>query len=197
MRAPAGLDVAILREPPPDWDDLLARVMAAEFFHTNLWTATVCRHVPGCRPLWLSARRDGRLAGGLVAVQRQHRWGQRLHSHHEGTSGGPLVADELTSALQDEVFAALLARYAELVRPPVLAATCVLPASVAERFGPLVARTGWQTSPLRAAWLPLEGGLEHTERHVFKKNRRNERNRALKRGCQTGVTRDPEVLAAY
>jgi CelD/BcsL family acetyltransferase involved in cellulose biosynthesis len=197
MRAPAGLDIAILREPPPDWDDLLERIAAAEFFHTILWTQAVCRHVPGCRPLWLSARLDGRLVGGLAAVQRRHRWGQRLHSHHEGTSGGPLVADELPPAGQEEVFAALLARYAGLVRPPVLAATCVLPASAAERFGPLASGWGWRTTPLRAAWLPLEGGLEHTERYVFKKNRRNERNRALKRGCQAGVTRDPEILAAY
>jgi hypothetical protein len=66
-----------------------------------------------------------------------------------------------------------------------------------QRYGSVLQRTGWRRHEIQAAIMPLAEGLDHVEMHVLKKNRRNERNRSLKRGCRYGVTNDKDFLAEY
>jgi hypothetical protein len=47
------------------------------------------------------------------------------------------------------------------------------------------------------AVVDLAGGLAHVERYVLSNNRRNERNRGLKRGCTLHTSHDPADLAAW
>jgi len=183
--------------PPAEWDDFLAAHPAASFFHQPLWTELVCRHVQGSEPVWLAARRQGDLVGGLTAVRRRRGLFARLISHHEGTCGGPLVAPGLAPEEQQRVFATILERYAALVGGRTVALSVSLDTVQEQRFGRLCSAAGWQRTEIPTAVLPLSGGIEHVEKHVFKKNRRNERNRSLKKGCQPGVTDDPAILAEY
>jgi CelD/BcsL family acetyltransferase involved in cellulose biosynthesis len=192
-------DVIVRRQTlaPPEWSTLLSCSLGADFFHTALWTETVCRHLPGTTPVWLSARAGGELLGGLVAIQRRRAGLPHFSSHFEGTSGGPLVRRDMPEEQGEQVFAILLEHYAALGHPAPRRAGFTLPASVETRFGGVAAGMDWRRTPVSAAVLPLSGGLDHVEMHVFKKNRRNERNRSLKCGCRSDVTTDLGVLAKY
>jgi hypothetical protein len=118
-------------------------------------------------------------------------------SHFEGTQGGPLVADDLSVTQQDALFSDLVAKYAALRRGFDLKATLTLGANREKRFGHLLTRAVWRRQEIPTAILPLTGGLKQVEMHVLKKNRRNERNRSLKRGCSYEVTSEPADLEAY
>jgi hypothetical protein len=148
-------------------------------------------------PLWLVARQAGELVGGLVGVRQRQGWGERLASHYEGTCSGPLVRSDLELATKERVCTALLAHFARLRGWRTWTASFNLTAAAEELWGGIARRAGWQPRPNPAAFIPLQEGLDHVERYVFKKNRRNERNRSLKRGCEPGVTTDPEILAQY
>lgn len=191
------LVVTVQEAAPAGWDDFLPRAVGTSFFHCELWTRAVCHQESDIQSVWVVARRSGRLLGGLVAVRRRLGWGERIDSHHDGTTGGPAIRGDLAEEEQDTVFAALLARYARLRGVGTLVLSLSLSADSAERFGPLAHRAGWRAQPVPAAILPLDGGLAHVERYVFKKNRRNERNRSLKHGCVSGVTTDAGILAEY
>jgi CelD/BcsL family acetyltransferase involved in cellulose biosynthesis len=175
-------------DAPSGWDALAA---GAGFFHGSLWTECVARHVPGVRPLWLVATLDGREAGGLAAVERRRGPFRLLESHFEGTAGGPVVAAGLEPARQDEVAGALLDSFRRLCsRPLTLGAAVALTPDADARWGPLAARAGLRRREVPAAVLDLAGGVDAVEYGVFPKNRRNERNRALRRGLTAGVTCD-------
>jgi len=55
----------------------------------------------------------------------------------------------------------------------------------------------WQRHDTPAAVIPLDGGLEFVEMNLMQKNKRNERNRALRRNARIEITNDPDRLAAY
>jgi hypothetical protein len=189
--------VTVQERAPAEWSSLLAASEGADFFHGELWSRVVGRHLPVWRPVWLVARQGERLLGGMAAVRRRRAAWTQVESHYEGTSGGPLVRSDLDSQLQDRVFVVLLAACARLGRPLPTAAGCTLAAARAQRFGDLARQSGWLLLPQPAAVLPLAGGQDHVEMHVLKKNRRNERNRSLKRGCTASITTDPGVLDDY
>ncbi len=195
----AALRVARAAAPPPGWDDLAALGVGAGFFHGALWTGCIARHAPGARPLWLVATEAGRLVGGLAAVERRRGPFRLIESHYEGTAGGPAVAPELPPPRQDAVAGALLSAFArEGRRPGVLAAGVVLPPAADARWGPLAARAGLRRRAVPAAVLPLAGGVDAVEYGIFPKNRRNERNQALRRGLTAGVTtHDASLLEEY
>jgi hypothetical protein len=202
--APAArqtLSIEISRTVPAAWEDLLARSPTAGFFHGRCWNELVARHVSGQAPLWLVVHEGSDPVGGLVLTVRRWLGGWRLDSSHEGTPGGPLLVDGLPPVRQREIVSALLAELGRLraLGPGGLREVSLVLTGPAEvQLGPLVrAEPGWQTAPISAAFLPLTGGLAHVERHVFRKNRRNERNRALRRGCVGTVTTDPDVLERY
>lgn len=182
---------------PPDWADFIAACPDSHFFATPLWTRAICRYWSGTTPIWLTARRDRQLVAGMVALHLRRGPFGRLVSHFEGTQGGPLVAADLLSPQQDSLFQDLVQAYAALRRGATLEATLTLGAGREARFGALLPQKAWQRREVPTAVMPLAGGLKHVEMHVLKKNRRNERNRSLKRGCRYEVTADPEKLAAY
>lgn len=197
-REAAGLLVAEGPQPPAEWEGLLAGAPGATFFHTRLWTETLARCVPGAAPRWWTARRGGACLGGLVAVRRRRGPWSFLESHYAGTAGGPLVAGDLPPAAQDAVAAALLAAFARAGRRPgSLAASVAFATAAGARWGETAARAGLRPRLVPALVLPLAGGLAAVEYGVLPKNRRNERNRALRRGCTHGVTGDPAVCAEY
>ncbi len=196
--APSGPLVRQAAAPPEAYDAWVAGSAHATFFHTRFWMDAVCRHAPGAAPLWLVAQEEGQPVGVMPAVQRRRGPWRMLAAHHDGAAAGPLCALHLAAARQDAAAAALLAAFGRLARGArTLAATLVLPAAADARWGAAAAAAGLDRRSLAAAVLPLAGGLAEVEMHVFKKNRRNERNRALRAGCVAGVTQDPAVLDEY
>ncbi|MFH1842900.1 MAG: GNAT family N-acetyltransferase [bacterium] len=191
------LTVFVTDTAPAEWAEFLQDAAGVEFFHTTLWTESVTRQIPDCVQHWITVRCDEGLVGGLVALRQQTGWFQRLVSSHEGTCSGPLVRSDLPAALQEQIVATLLDRYAESLRGRCLQVSFTWAAAAVQRWDRLAQVAGWSGQAVPGAVIPLEGGLEFVERHIFKKNRRNERNRALKRGCVAGVTQDPELLAQY
>lgn len=196
--AAGGPVVTVEAAPPSGWAALLADDPDATFFHTPLWSEALCRHLPGTTPLWFVARAEGRCVGGLSAVARRRGPLRRLQSHFDGTAGGPLVAPDLPVATRAAVAAALLAEWTRAARrPDVAAASLILSPEAEARWGGVPAARGWRRRDLPFAVLPLDGGPSAVEYGVLPKNRRNERNRALRRGCTSGVTDDPVVLGEY
>ncbi|MHB8078237.1 MAG: GNAT family N-acetyltransferase [Candidatus Krumholzibacteriia bacterium] len=196
--AVARAAVTVEPAPPAGWDALLAADPDATFFHTPLWSDALRRHAGGVTPLWFVAREGGRCLGGLSAVTRRRGPLRLLQSHFDGTAGGPLIAPDLPEPARDAVAAALLERWARAARrPDVAAASLILAPAADARWGGGLARLGWRRRDLPFAAIPLAGGPAAVEYGVLPKNRRNERNRALRRGCTAGVTTDPGVLAEY
>ncbi len=192
------LVVTVEPAPPPGWEALLADDPYATFFHTSLWSDALRRHAGGVTPIWFVARAQGRCVGGLSAVARRRGPLRLLQSHFDGTAGGPLIAPDLPEAERDAVAASLLAAWARAARrPDVAAAALVLSSDADTRWGGGLARCGWRRRELPFATIPLVGGPEAVEYGVLPKNRRNERNRALRRGCDAGVTTDPGALTEY
>lgn len=184
-------------DPPADWDDFLGDCPDANIFYTTLWTRAVCHNIPGTRAVWLTVRFENRLVGGMVAVLCRRGPLLKFVSHYDGTSGGPLIVSDLTPDRQDRLFGSLVAAFASLHQNRVWVRTFSLPAVLEQRYGSILQDTSWRRQEIQAAIMPLAGGLEHVEMHVLKKNRRNERNRSLKRGCSYGVTNAPDILREY
>ena len=192
------LVVTVEPAPPPGWVALLAADPGATFFHTPLWSDALHRHAGGVTPLWFVACAGGRCLGGLSAVARRRGPLRLLQSHFDGTAGGPLIAPDLPETTRDAVAAALWEGWARAARrPDVAAASLILSPDADARWGGGLARFGWRRRDLPFGVIPLAGGPETVEYGVLPKNRRNERNRALRRGCTSGVTTDPGVLAEY
>jgi hypothetical protein len=116
----------------------------------------------------------------------------------EGTSGGPLLHAELPVATQDRLFAllcdAFLAR-----RPQGLATVAVaLNPSTETRFGRLLReRPAWVRHDSPTAMVSLAGGIDTVAGERLVMNKRNERNRGLRRGAEIVTTADAKLLAAY
>ncbi len=184
--------------PPPDWEELLAADPNADYFHTAHWTCCARDHHPGLNAFWLTARLNGRLVGGLAGVKKSKpvtRWESNL----EGTSGGPLIDASLPDEMNRRIFLELVEAYLDL-RASGLGTTCLtLNHSQEKKFGGLLAEgdVAWQRQATPAAVIPLDGGLDFVEMNLMKKNKRNERNRALRRNARIEITNDPQLMAAY
>ncbi len=190
--------LAVGDSPPSDWEELLAADENADYFHTTHWTCSARDHVPGVEAYWHTARLDGRLVGGLVGIKKSQpitRWESNL----EGTSGGPLVDSSLSLEMLQQVFDSLVSSYLQK-RDSGFGTTCLTLNHFQEKkFGLLLShrQEAWQRADTPAAVIPLGGGLEHVEMSLMKKNKRNERNRALKRGARVEISHDPQLLSAY
>lgn len=193
--------VDVHTEPPRDWDDLLEAAPTAEYSHTAHWLAAGGRCLAETTPRFWTVRMDGRLVGGLAAaVRRGEGWPPRgrQESSLDGTSGGPVIAGDLPHARQEEVFTALVDAYGSGLRPGLDTCAMVLGPAIETRFGPLMSgMSGWFRQDAPTAAVSLEGGFEHVELHRIGKNKRNERNRGLRRGLEVRITRDADLLASY
>ncbi|PID81536.1 hypothetical protein CSA17_05035 [bacterium DOLJORAL78_65_58] len=193
-----SLEIVCRDSAPADWDTLLAADPAADYFHTPHWSEAAGRSWPGVKPFWLCARQAGRLVGGMAAVRHTGRVA-RLESGLDGTSGGPLLDPTLEPARQETVFTSLLAAYLK-ERQGALPAVCLtFNAQHEARYGRLMRNhpEPWQRSENPGAVVPLEGGPEQVAMTRMVGNKRNERNRALRRGVSATAGNDPALLRAY
>jgi len=191
---------------PPDWAELVNRDPAAEYTHSQYWIETVCQHLRGARPIWLSLRRAGKLAGGLNTVARPSgrkvlglpMGFRRLDSSFEGTSGGPVIAGNLDQRDRDLAFGLLVDALGAQRTGLLGSCAMVLSPAQEERFGPLLhGRPGWVRHDATTAVVSLSGGIEQVEKDRLVMNKRNERNRGLRRGAEVFATNDPAILGEY
>lgn len=191
---------------PDDWPALLSRDPAAEYTHTRTWTDSVQSQLPGTGARWLTLRKAGELVGGLNAVDRSvsHKVlglpvsFSHLDSSFEGTSGGPVVAQGLAPAVRERIFGDLVEGLAEQRLGVLGACSVVLSPIQEERFGPVMTRLGgWTRQEVTTALVSLAGGIDKVDQDRLVMNKRNERNRGLKRGAEVFATDDPDLLAQY
>jgi len=201
----AGWVFGAAKTAPADWPALVAATPLADYAHTRHWHDAVCAHRAGASQLWLTVRRGGQLLGGLGAVVAPavRRLGgvltvQRLDSSVDGTSGGPLVHPAVAEDERDRVFIALVDKFlAQRSGNPATVAMALNPGSENE-FGHLLRGRGrWQRHESPTAMVSLAGGIDVVARERLVMNKRNERNRGLRRGAEVFATRDADLLAAY
>lgn len=188
---------------PRQWDQLLQADPAADFFHTPTWLNTACASYRELEPLWLTAWQGDRLVGGLAAVRRLGRVPllgrvEYLESNLEGTSGGPLVSDELPAELQAEVFRTLIEDFLGRRSCNLVRCSVSLNTRHEERFGSLLKDDPrWSRREVPGAVIDVSAGLETVEMTRLNNNKRNERNRGLKRGAEVFTTSEARWLEQY
>lgn len=191
---------------PDDWAVLLSRDPAAEYTHTRAWTNSVQHQLSDTGAVWLTLRKAGELVGGLNAVGRSvsHKVlglpvaFSHLDSSFEGTSGGPVVAQDLEPAVQERIFGDLVESLAGQRHGILGVCSMVLSPDQEEKFGPVMSRlNGWTRQEVSTALVCLTGGIDKVEQDRLVMNKRNERNRGLKRGAEVFATDDPDLLAQY
>jgi hypothetical protein len=191
---------------PDDWPGLLSRDPSAEYSQTRYWIDAVCTHLPDARPVWLTMRRDGVLVGGMCAVERlsgskaagliPRR--KRMESSLEGTTGGPLVAYDLEQAEEEHVFNRLVDGYGSATVGWLGTRALVLGPTQEKRFGSLMqSRPEWVRTDAPTAAVSLQGGPDTVQSTRLVRTKRNERNRALRRGVELINSQDLELLREY
>lgn len=195
--AGTAVTVEVAPEAPAAWDDALASDPCVEFTTGSLWTTLAARHYRGATGLWLAAYQGGDLIGGLPLLRRRRRGLARLESSFDGTAGGPLVRSDLGPERRPEVVLALVRVLAGLLGGSTGLAAVTLAGPDREHDARLLAREGWQAQDFASAVVDCRQGLEHVGSRLWTNNRRNERNRGLKRGCTLHADPDPEALADW
>ena len=165
--------------------------------------------LPQLEPVWLTVHalsdhgNGESLVGGLVGVRRRTRVPVLGHvdhfqSHLDGTSGGPLVAARLSRPDQERIFRILVDGALSLRRGSLCSCGISLNTDHEARFGALLAGDPrFQRRDVPAAVIDLTGGPEAVEMDRLAKNKRNERNRGLRRGARVVVSRDGDLLRRY
>lgn len=193
-----SLEVTRETEAPADWAGLMAADPASDYFHTPYWSEAARRSWPGVEVFWLCARQSGRLVGGMAAVQHQDRLA-RLESGLDGTSGGPLVDSSLPSEDQHAIFQALVAAYLDQRQGALQPVCLTFNADQELRWGELLRRgkVTWNPADNPGAVIDLSGGLDAVDSGKLAMNKRNERNRAQRRGVTVEAVHDVALLRAY
>lgn len=181
-------DIRLTTPSVDEWDALWRADPSATFFHTFAWVETYARHHAGV-PFFLTARIDGKLAGGLPAVRFPRGPFFYLESLPMGTYGGPIVDPAFPHA--EELRAALLDRFLAFERSP----RCLRVQCVLRRPTELAASRGFAEVPVHV--VPVDRGYEQFWTETFSNNRRNETTRALRKGAQTRIGATREDLVAY
>ena len=198
--------IEVTDQPPTDWDGLQSGDPACEYSQTRYWCETVAAEVPAAGALWLTARRSGNAVAGLSLVTLQVRrpvlgvplsYG-RWDASYEGTSGGPLFSPELVAAERNHLFGRLVDELARFRKGPLGSCALVLSPDQEKQFGPVMSgRRGWIRHETLTAAVSLAGGIDEVEKHRLVTNKRNERNRAVRRGVEHFITRDKDLVAEY
>ena len=123
----------------------------------------------------------------------------RLESGLDGTSGGPLLDPALEAREQTEVFAALIGAYLQERQGALPAIYLTFNALHEKRYAAWMKELpgAWQRHENPGAVVPLTGGLEQVEMTRMVSNKRNERNRAQRRGVTIETGNDPALLREY
>ncbi len=183
--------------PPPGWDDLWARTPDAEFTQTSLWAELAARHFPAAFARWHTVRTDGDLLGGVVLLGRARRGLVRLEGQVEGTIGGPLVRGDLEPARRDAVLGRLLDSITDALggRTGLVALTSA--GHDRDRVAAVASPRTWRRDDFESAIVGCRGGLDHVGGELWTNNRRNERNRGLKRGATLHSGADVQALIEW
>lgn len=185
-------------ELPQDWDALVRGCATAEYTQTAHWLLSARRHYRGARLVVLAVRRGDRLVAGLAAVTRRKGPILHLDSSLEGTSGGPLVLDSLDPQTRSRLFLLLVNRFGRERRGPLTTLGLALCPAHEKEFGPRMCGLGdWRRREVSTAAISLDGGLERVDRERVAMNKRNERNRGLRRGAEVFATNDPLHLSRF
>ena len=185
----------VATDAPPDWTDLLAGLSSVEYTVSQNWTALAARSYPAARAVWLTADLHGQLAGGLPLLQRRRHGLDRLESSFDGTLGGPQLHADLSSRERELVLSTILGDLNRALRGrTILAAlTC---GSDTDLTAALHGR-GWRRDDYDSALVDCSHGLDHVETELWTNNRRNERNRGLKRGAVLSSVSDEGELERW
>jgi len=196
--AGSDLNLQIGGEPPADWDDLLKADMDADFFHTSVWTTAVGRCYGDKTTLWLTVRLRDRLVGGMAVLHTRGGRVDLLESNILGTSGGPVIARDLPVDFAGSLFLLLVDHFHQLRSGLLGSLSLSLNPGHEKRFGHLLVDDfRWIRHDHPTAVVPLVGGFEVVQGGRQKKTKRTEGTRALKRGVEVEISRDPELLAEY
>ncbi|MFT5315036.1 MAG: hypothetical protein ACI9UK_000866, partial [Candidatus Krumholzibacteriia bacterium] len=190
---------------PDDWEQLLSATGAVDYSQTKHWQNVFCRHREGAKQVWLTVRRGQELVAGMPAIitQQSRRVGgalslRRIDSSVDGVSGGPLLHPSLSTPEQDHVFAQLMKMLLDERPAGLSSAGVALSATCDQRFGTLMAaEKRWHRRPSPTAMVSLAGGSEVVASDRLVVNKRNERNRGLRRGAEVFATTDPNLMAQY
>jgi len=184
--------------PPEQWTRLMAAAGEVAFVHEPFWTAAVCSHDGGLQGRWLMVEESGRPVGGLPLLQGRRGPLTRWVGHHDGVPTVPLLAEDLPPERRAAVLAALADGCRRLSSASnVLDFALYLEEAWDDQLGAELHTRGFRREPVPTAGLPLFGGIDQVERHVLKRNRRNERNRSLKMGCEAAVSVSDDDLDAF
>ncbi|MBU8870472.1 MAG: GNAT family N-acetyltransferase [Gemmatimonadales bacterium] len=194
----AGLTIEIGDAAPSDWNELVASDPDSDYFHTRIWTETISRCYPDKISLWLTVRLQKRLVAGMAILHSIGRRVDLLESSLEGTSGGPIIARDLPVDFAGSLFMLLIDHFYQLRSGFLGSLSLSLNSGHEARFGfHLAGDSRWVRHEHSAAVISLAGGIDEVERGRMNKTKRNERNRALRRGVELEVTKDPELVAEY
>lgn len=194
------LETRILRgtEAPPVWHMLMAGASTIGFTHRPLWTDSLCSHLSGRRGLWLLVETDGEPLGGLALIETRRGPFRVIEGHYDGTCASPLLVDGLGEDLEKCIVAMLMSELSRLgCSASVLTTALHLPPAWDDILRDDLPALGFTRRDLNVAVIPLDQGLAHVEQKILKKNRRNERNKALRRGAVTGISKDPAVIDEF
>lgn len=195
--AAAPIRVRTCHGLPGAWETLLASCPDHGAGQDGRWLELAARHHPAADLRVLLAEQDGSVVGGLAAVVRRRHGLDHLESSIDGLPGGPLVPTDLPPAVRCAAFAALCGAYADLAggRTALVIQTLDRPDALA--LAADLADPRWTASAFAASVVDCREGLEHVERRLWTNNRRNERNRGLKRGCVLATEHDPDVVREW
>ncbi len=183
--------------PDPDWRRLHA-LCGGGFAGAGVWTAALCAHMPRRTGVWATVAAAGETIGGLAWIETARGPFRTLEAHHAGLPCDLLVRPDLDPVRRRGTLAILLDAWIAAARAPLtLAATLHAEGPAADDVAAPLAGAGFRRTAVPVAYFPLAQGLDHVEAHLLKKNRRNERNRSLRRGCTTEVTSDPAVIDEF
>lgn len=189
--------VQVAANAPDGWDELCAADPSAQLTHSRAWNDLAATHYPAAHSVWLSVRDGGRLVAGLVLLARARRGLVRLESSFEGTTGGPIVAADCEPAVQDELRRAVVVAAASRLRGRTGLVAMTLAGAAREATAQGIAGPRWRRDDYETAVVDCRGGLDQVGTELWTNNRRNERNRGLKRGATLHTGSDPDALAAW
>lgn len=195
---PPALATTVSGEPPAGYASLLASLPDGEFTASETWSRLAAAHHPATAPLWLAVSGDdGALLAAIPLLARRRRGLTRLESSLDGTVGGILVRPDLDEGRRRAAVAAAGRALAARIRGRTGLAALTLAGHGAASTAAQLADAGWLRQDYDSAVVDCRGGLEHVEGVLWTNNRRNERNRGLKRGCLLHDAPDPDALAAW
>ena len=184
--------------PPTVWGTLPQDDPPRAFSHHDYWIRSIVRHIPGHSGGWLIAETGGRALGGVPLVESRKGPFRRFSAHYMGTPGYPLLPASLDLPVRGRVVAGLCRALRRLSRGGgTLDLNLFMPADHSVFWRRELSRCGARHRDVSHSAIPLDGGIETVEQRHFHRTRRKERNRALRAGCEAGVTSDPQIVDAY